>query len=229
MNLRRGLIFAAIHTVIFTGMYVWNEAPYWHMFRAGEWPPNAVLQNAALQEDGGEIAFNPCGPGTFWDRQTSQMETVMAPQIGFLGFAGFGHVPCSSESGIEKFIEARLGSRTKRSEACIGLVTCVAVAMQWLLVGGVPVVRPRRWWLEPGAFITACVCIGAGLLCADELLLLARRIPDSDVGLVLGVGIYRLVVLPALLMWLAWLGLSVWRFACAGWTLLRRPPRVADL
>jgi len=226
MNVRRGLIFATIHLVIFGAMFVWNEEPYWHVFRSGDWPPSAVLQKAAWQEEGG-IEFSPCGPGAFWDRQSSQMETVMTSQIGFLGFAGVGHAPCLSESGIERFIEAQLGARTKRSEAGIGIVTSALVAIQWLLVGGFPLLRPRRWWLEPGVFITICVCLAAALLCIDGLVLLARRNPLSDAYLFFGVGIYRLIVLPALLMWLVWLALLVWRLARGGWNIIRLRGRMA--
>ena len=220
MNVRRGWALAGIHLVIATGMFVWNESPFWHMFRAGDVSSRGALQRIAWQEDGG-IAFNPCAPGGWIDRQNSPMETIMAAQIGFLGFAGAGHVPCSSESGIERLIESGLGARTKRSEAVIGVVTCVAIAIQWLLVGGFPLVRPRHWWLEPGTFITACTCLGTALLCADGLFLLARRDALSDPGLIIGIGVYRLVLLPALVMWLVWFGLLLWRAASAILRLVR--------
>jgi hypothetical protein len=33
-----------------------------------------------------------------------------------------------------------------------------------LLVGGFPVVKPKQWWLEPGAFITACTLMSVALM-----------------------------------------------------------------
>ncbi|HEY2861943.1 MAG TPA: hypothetical protein VGJ21_26315 [Terracidiphilus sp.] len=217
MKVRRGLLFAGIHLAIAAGMFAWNEVPYWQFLKSENAPSHSPLRQIAWQEEG-EVDFNPCD---WTDRQSSPMETIMMAQIGFLGFAGAGHVPCSSESGIERFIEARFGTRTKQSEAVIGVVTCLAIAFQWLLVGGFPLVRPRRWWLEPGAFITLCTCVAANLLCLDGLFLLARRGAVPDARLFFGVGVYRLVLCPALIMWLVWAGLFVWRGASGMWRSVR--------
>lgn len=58
-------------------------------------------------------------------------------------------------------------SRRKEEESSIGL--CGLIALQWILVGGFPLIHPRRWFWEPGALITICTCTGIFALFAPFL------------------------------------------------------------
>ena len=84
------------------------------------------------------------------------------------------------------------------------------IAMQWFLMGGFPLLRTQKWWAEPGAFITACgVLAGAFAL-----------FPVVD-------GFARLPALIAMLAFLWWFGLLVWKAIQFGWrmTTAWRVPR----
>ncbi|MGA2850301.1 MAG: hypothetical protein ABSE46_15000 [Terracidiphilus sp.] len=87
------------------------------------------------------------------------------------------------------------------------------IALQWFLLGAFPLVRHphwRRWWGEPGTFITVCAVLG-GLL---------ALIPGVDT-------IARLPALVAMLAWFWWLGLLAWTLVRAAWRLVVRRPAAA--
>lgn len=109
------------------------------------------------------------------------------------------HMPCDSPSRIDDIVEGRLG-RTRGSEIATVSVLSVGAAIQWLLVGGFPLILRGRWWLEPGAFITACTLIGVILVFVPHLHELAR-IP----------------ILFNVLAWLWWFGLLIWKSIRFGW------------
>jgi hypothetical protein len=77
------------------------------------------------------------------------------------------------------------------------------IAVQWTLVGGLPLIRPRRWWLEPGAFITICA-VPAFVFVLIPPVEEAALFPASF----------------AALAWLWWFGLLVWKTVRFGWSLL---------
>jgi hypothetical protein len=113
------------------------------------------------------------------------------------------------ESSLGSVIETRF-HRTRGSEVLILAILCVLVAIEWLFVGGFPLMQPRHWWLEPGAFITICTLMGTAL----------ATIPH----------VAHLSVIPATMAacaWIWWFGLLIWRAVQFGWrtTTARRVPR----
>jgi hypothetical protein len=105
---------------------------------------------------------------------------------------------------LESVAEKHYG-RTRKSEVVILTILCAGVAFQWFLVGGFPLIRPRRWWWEPGAFITLCTVAAFALV------------------LIPGVGTLSRLPMPfALLAWLFWFGLLVWKGLRLGWRLAAR-------
>jgi hypothetical protein len=74
------------------------------------------------------------------------------------------------------------------------------IALQWILVGGRPLKGPRRWWAEPGMFITICAVLSAVLYFIPPLELLVR-LPAAF----------------ASLTWLCWFALLVWRAIRSAW------------
>jgi hypothetical protein len=200
MNWRRGLLLAGIHLLVAVPLSVWIEWPYWPWIRS-----NAAELTTAEKEqikEYGEL-FNPCLPGGHlcYRQATPQELVVGSANLPASLFPG-GHEPCTEPSGIGGLIEKRLG-RTRKSETVIVAIFCFGAAIQWLLVGCFPLVRPKRWWVEPGAFITVCTVIGAILSPIPHVSPLS----------------WTLAFL-ALLAWLWWFGLLVWKTARFGWQLV---------
>jgi hypothetical protein len=87
---------------------------------------------------------------------------------------------------------------------------CLFIAMQWFLIGGFPLVRSRKWWADPGSFMTACAVL-AGAVALIPVVDGFARLPASIAGLA----------------WLWWFGLLVWKTFQFGWrtTTAWRVPR----
>ena len=221
MKWRRGLLFAGIHFVISAGMITWNEAPYWHLFRSANPAAKPTLRLAGWQEEG-TISFNPCAPGGAFDHESSPMDTILFADNLPVSLLNIGHTPCSGVSSLDAVVESRIGPRTKRSEAVIGILWCLIIAVEWLLVGGLPLLNPKRLWLEPGTFITICSCVAtAPLLIVGPLTLL--RVTDS-VEVYHLVGVCRIPMGAAVGMWFWWFGLLIWTGLRFGWRVIRRKP-----
>jgi hypothetical protein len=106
--------------------------------------------------------------------------------------------PTSSSMATQRKIDAGLG---------------LMIAMQWFLLGAFPLVRNpswRRWWGEPGSFITVCAVL-AGFLALFHPVEGAARLPASL----------------AMLVWFLWFGLLVWRILSFTWRLVVRRPVAA--
>jgi hypothetical protein len=79
---------------------------------------------------------------------------------------------------------------------------CVFIAVQWFLMGAFPLVRTRKWWADPGAFITACAALAGAIA-------LIPKVGDFA----------RLPVSIAMLAWLWWFVLLVWKTLQFGWRM----------
>jgi hypothetical protein len=82
------------------------------------------------------------------------------------------------------------------------------IAILWFLIGGFPLVRPRHWWWEPGAFITLCTL-------AAFVLVLIPGIRELS----------PFLMLFAVLAWLFWFGLLVWKALKLAWRLVGKAAR----
>lgn len=77
---------------------------------------------------------------------------------------------------------------------------CVLVATQWFLIGSFPLVRPKRWWAEPGAFITLCTAAASGIALIPAI-----------------AGLGRLPVIFAFFAWLWYFVLLLWKPVHLAW------------
>jgi hypothetical protein len=199
MMWRRGLLLAGIHLAVSLPLILSQEARDWRYIKSdGMELSSAQLQLAAWQE-GETVTFNPCDGG-FVDRAMSPLERVV--EIGNLPVAAITgwHDPCSSPSSITRVIEGSFGRNNRRAEIVVSVTLAALVMIEWLLVGGFPLVLPRHWWGEPGAFITASA-VAAALLVATPW-----SVPLSNIPLLLiAIG------------WLWWLGLLAWKSLRFGW------------
>jgi hypothetical protein len=194
----RGLLLAGIHLAVALPLIVSHEVRDWRYIKSYSMELSSRMQLAAWQE-GETMTFNPCDGG-FVDRAMSPLEKVVV--VGNLPVAALTgwHDPCSSPSSITRVIEGSFGKNNRTAEIAVSVTLAAFVMIEWLLMGGFPLVQPRHWWGEPGAFITACT-VAAALSVATPW-----SVPLSNIPLLLiAVG------------WLCWLGLLAWKSLRFGW------------
>jgi hypothetical protein len=170
MNWRRGILLAGIHFGVAGSLLAWQESGYWRYLRSDQLGPSQTrLELAGFQEES-STTFNPCADNGFWDGEISPQEWVSEMANLPVALLTGWHEPCKSPGFLDSKVEGFLNPmvrmrfhRTQGSEILILVILCALVAVEWLLVGGFPLIRPRRWWLEPGAFITVCTLVGAAL------------------------------------------------------------------
>jgi hypothetical protein len=153
MQWRRGLLLAGIHVVVAAATLVQQDAEVWPFVKA-DMARNALLRQAAWQDEQTVDFLSSCDAGIFDLFPTSQGDITQSANLPVVLLTGW-HMPCYPKpSGLTGIVEARLGRNMRRSEIVIDSILCVLVFIEWLLLGGFPVIRPRWWWLEPGALIT---------------------------------------------------------------------------
>jgi len=198
------LLLAGIQLAVAGSLLVWVESGYWRYIHS-----KPVLKQPVETETTGPdgemtISINLCDEGGGY--------YGLPPQAMISGFANLPvtmltgwHTPCRfTISPLDSVIEKRF-HRTRITEVVILTIICVLVAVQWFLVGGFPLVRPRHWWWEPGAFITLCTLTAFML----ELIPGVREFSE-------------LPMFFAVLAWFWWFGLLVWKSVRSGWRLARR-------
>lgn len=139
--------------MIAVSLLIWDEAPDWRLIRTDRNVPVALPDYQPEASSGPDFSFNPCEEGGIVDGPMSiQEQTVAFANMPAMLVTG-GHTPCATPSPLNAIIQKRYG-RTHTSEALTLMILCVALAIQWLLVGGLPLTNPNHWRAEPGALIT---------------------------------------------------------------------------
>jgi len=225
MNWRRGLLLAGINLAVAVPMILMMEARDQKQALTSEEimaknamkdapkppePPTSESDLASPEQAEQTVSFDPC---TMWSHYPTKVVVVQAVDMPSVALAGWENI-CPPHWSLAGRLRERwtwrptpLWMETQR-EIDAGL--CLFIAMQWFLVGGFPLARTRKWWADPGAFITACAVLGGAI----------ALIPVVD-------GLARLPALIAWLAWLWWFGLLVWRALQFGWrvaTAWRAPP-----
>jgi hypothetical protein len=221
---RRGLLLAGIHLAVATAMMVWDEASAWQHLTAVGASTQLHLRAAAWQEEL-SFQFNPCTRDVF-DAEPSMPAMIATLANVPVGLITGGHAACSSRSVLDRTVQSRFGRGSRVSELVICALLWVLIPVQWFLVGGFPLVRPKRWWLEPGAFITACTVASAALAGFGGLAWMIHRwatgpIQDSSLSEFASTPAV-LVAYVASFAWFWWFGLLVWTVVRFGWRLVRR-------
>jgi hypothetical protein len=107
---------------------------------------------------------------------------------------------------LARFFVKEFGEATRKTEVFEAISCLALIILQWFLIGSYPLVRSeRRWWAEPGAFITVCAVVGAAIAAIPYVSFLSR-IPQ----------------MLALLAWLWWFTLLVWTGLRSSWRLVIR-------
>jgi hypothetical protein len=203
MNWRRGLFLAGAHFVLGTLLISWHE---WHSWKLeqGEQIHSAVFLEGAAWQEGQTVEFDPCNGG-FVDYAVSPEERVVQfANLPVWMATGWG-LPCPARWTLAGLLQRTRHSRPAiRQDLFLAASLCILIPVEWLLVGGLPLVRTRRWVGEPGALISVCSAIACVLVFF------------SWIGGYRNVG--RVAEFPMLVVPLAW----VWWLTLFSWKSLRQ-------
>lgn len=146
------------------------------------------------------VSFNPC---ELWGHTPVQESVVQLGNIPAFVVSQW-RTDCPPKWSVARMLGVNdtglLSDPNFRAMRRVDVALCLIIAVQWLLIGSFPLIQPKRWWAEPAAFITTCTAIASGI----------ALIPGLDV---LG----RLPALIALLAWLWWFGLLLWKLFQLAW------------
>lgn len=178
------------------------EGPFGKHVQAEQHPSAHLLRPAAWQE-GQIVAFDPCDGGFVDDAVNPEQRIVQFANLPAWVVTGWGE-GCPARWTLAGLLHRNRNSiAASRSEFALASILCLLISLQWLLIGGFPLVRARRWLAEPGTLITICS------VAAGALVLLSWM--DG----------YRndewIAEFPMLIVPFAWL----WWFALLSWTQLR--------
>ena len=228
MNWRRGLLLAGINLAVAVPMILIMEARDQKsaltqeeiMAKASVMdapkppdPPTPELYETSSEQTTSPeqaVGFDPC---EMWGHYPVQVVVVQAVGMPSVVLAGWED-PCPSHWSLAGRLRGKrtwpptpLWMETQRK---IDTGLCLIIAMQWFLMGGFPLVRSQKWWADPGSFITGCAVVAGAV----------ALIPGVD-------EIARLPASIAMLAFLWWFGLLVWRTLQFGWRMstARRAPR----
>jgi hypothetical protein len=210
MNWRRGILLAGIHLAIAVPLIVMDEVQHEastreHYASLASQPAKSDSGATSLDDEEADVAFDPCK--VFFDYSTRhQVEQSLEPFA--VALSGWQQV-CPPRWSIARRLKIHYdwlqAPSTIPARREVGLAFGLLIAAQWILLGGFPLTRPRRWWAEPGAFITCCAVASFGLV-------LIRPIEE----------LARFPITLAALAWFWWFGLLLWTVARLGWRLITR-------
>jgi hypothetical protein len=179
MNWRRGILLAAINLTVAAPLVVSLELKdatyvrdYYVPPKPGETPPPPPSPATDSKNEG--VSFDPCA---LLVHNPAQEELVNSTNLPALVLTGW-RLDCSPSWSLSGMLHVDgLAPPTPSSMAAqrkVDLVLLLVIALQWLLVGGFPLRRPKRLWGEPGIFITICAVISLALFVVPPDNLLSR-------------------------------------------------------
>jgi hypothetical protein len=209
MNWRRGLLLAGINLAVAIPMILMMEArdqkdaltaeeimakaPNEDAPKPPE-PPTPESHTDSPDQAEQTVAFDVCA---MWGEYPDPVVVVQGADMPSLLLAGWED-DCPPHWSLAGRLRGKrawpptpLWMETQRK---IDASLCLFIATQWFLMGGLPLVRTRKWWADPGAFITACAVL-AGALAMMPVIDHLSRAPASI----------------AILAWFWWFGLLVWK------------------
>lgn len=190
MNWRRGLLLAGIHLVIAGSLIVLTERRDAKFIPEHRQTVGAKPIDPDFAQNGEAVAFDLCGATFNYSPQVRVVRNVNLPVVVLTGWSSV----CPAPWTFAGLLHIEVLPQSMDSERRIDLVLCLVIPIQWFLLGGFPLIKPRRWWLEPGAIITICAL-------AAFLLFLIPGLRDWSV----------LPGLFACLAWLYWFALLIWK------------------
>ncbi len=216
MNWRRGVLLAGINLAVAVPLIVIVEMQRETEMKARYVPPVqhvGGLTPMIASPDGEQqtIMFDPCAMTFHYPPEQRVPRLVNVPAAVLSGWQQECPAGWSLAGQLKvgySWVEPPSMAPARRT---VDWGFAFLIAIQWMLVGGFPLSQPKRWWREPGAFITICAALGFGLVLIPAL--------------------REFALLPATfaaLAWLWWLGLLVWKCARFGWRLVARRSAAAS-
>jgi hypothetical protein len=221
MRLRRGLTYATIHLGVAVGLVYWQEQPFWEYIPVVPTAPKAISHETPQVLDGEVVEdrtpLTPCEVANTSERPTSSQEKIVAIDNLPIALITGWHLPCSVPSRLDEQIQARYGF-TQKAERVAGWLLCSMALVLWFIVGGFPMIRRRfrRWYTEPGLFMTVCTLVSLLVLGIGWSI---SRIPphiDAHMGEYvtdLADVVIQVAALPMVFAaagWVWWVGLIFW-------------------
>ena len=217
MNWQRGLLLAGINLAVAAPMILMMEASYQKYALTQDEimaktardfipkptePPTPEPDQAKPEQAGETVTFSPCEMLAHYPPQVVAVQAADMPSVALVGW----EYVCPAQWSLAGRLRGKMtGPRTPlwmETQRKIDAGLCLFIAVQWLLMGGFPLVRTRKWWADPGTFITACAAAAGAI----------ALIPVVD-------DLARLPALIAGLAWLWWFGLLVWKALQFGWRM----------
>jgi hypothetical protein len=195
MQWRRGLILAVINLCIAVPLIVRGEAREWRYLRT------APLRQAEVpgESDVRWAVADLCDEFRFTNEEKiATMANMPAAVVSAWG------MPCPARFTVASAIERNYGEKTRKTAVLSSVAFGALIAIQWLILGSFPLLRPSPKWFEPGILITICAGVGGAM------------------ALIPALG--SLCLLPMLVVffaWLVWLGFVFVKASMKGWKLFR--------
>lgn len=213
MKWRRGLILAGIHLVIAVPLIVFGRMPKYPAQKT-----HPLYQVPAPEP----VASCEVRRSINW--QESVLDASELPAAIFSGWT----LDCPSDWSTAGMIGIDVRHHTRAQEISSSAIFCLLIAIQWIVVGGLPLAQPRKWWwLEPGACNTASSLISVALCTIAELISAAghqKLNPNFGILFVIigfpAFGILYIITF----FWIVWLALLLWRFAVSCWKFANQLP-----
>ena len=190
MNWRRGLVLAGINLAISVPGFVWQEARFWPYTNTDVTKTHSARVEYVVFQEEVPVPLDPCH---WFDLGYSRLEEVGEFANLPTALSTGWHGSCLTKSPLGRGVRRVIGARSHLAEVVDCACLSALVSIQWVLVGGFPLARPKHWWFEPGAFITAVALVGA----------LVSFLPVIDF-------MSRIAEIFAVIGWLWWFGLLVW-------------------
>ena len=201
MHWRRGLLLAGINLAVAGTLMVWEGVETAQHRKSHVSDSTKTIQMDARHAGEDIVTFDPCGMWVHYRDQTYIVQLTNLPSAALIEWPSI----CPDRGSLAGLLHLSMWPRSLSVERRFDSTFALLISLQWFFVGGFPLVRPRRWWWEPGAFITLCT------LSAFVLVL----IPGIR-------GLSRFPAFFAALAWFWWFGLLVWITLRSCWRLTRR-------
>jgi hypothetical protein len=217
MNWQRGLLLAGINLAVAIPMILMMEARDQKYALTSEEimakttresvpkppePPTPEPHKASPEQAEEAISFDICGGLVNYPVQVVVVQAVDMPSVALAGWENICPPHWSFAGRLREKPTWPPTPLWMERQRTIDAGLCLFIAMQWFLMGGFPLVRTQKWRADPGSFITACAVLAGAI----------ALIPIVD-------GFAKLPALIAMLAWLWWFGLLVWRTLQFGWRM----------
>ena len=212
MKWRRGLLFGGIHFALAIFLVASELVPRYSSEKTHAQYPHLGLRLAAYQEEGQTVEFVPMCEN--WRSLTWQEKILDSSELPATIISGWNS-DCPARWTTAGLIGIDIRHHSLKQEIASSTAFCLLVALQWLAVGGLPLVQPRRWWLEPGAFNTAATLTVVLLITVGKLI---ESIGNDGLLVAVGLPAFAILLLIAF-TWAVLLALSLWKAVNATWKL----------